>query len=132
MGGAHIRDVSGGQVTQIAGDQYLQQHYYQLVGDLPTVDARRAWTIPPPVRSFTGRDEQVAALRVQLTGQGAATLVPTAALYGMGGWARRSWRWPTHSATAQWTSSLRQDTSLEGRMSGWAASREVVEMRASS
>jgi hypothetical protein len=37
------------------------------------------------VPSFTGRDEQLAALHEQLTGQGAASLVPTAALYGMGG-----------------------------------------------
>jgi hypothetical protein len=37
------------------------------------------------VRSFTGRYEQLVALRAQLTGTGAATLVPTAALYGMGG-----------------------------------------------
>ena len=43
------------------------------------------WTIPPPVRSFTGREDQLAALHTQLTGQGAATLVPTAALTGMGG-----------------------------------------------
>lgn len=39
----------------------------------------------PPVRSFTGRDQQLAALRTQLTDQGAATLVPTTALTGMGG-----------------------------------------------
>jgi tetratricopeptide (TPR) repeat protein len=58
---------------------------YQLVEDLPAVQARRSWTIPPPVRSFTGREEQLAALRAQLTDEGAATLVPTAALYGMGG-----------------------------------------------
>ena len=49
------------------------------------VPVGRAWTIPPPVRSFTGRDEQLTALHTQLTGQGAATLVPTAALTGMGG-----------------------------------------------
>jgi hypothetical protein len=45
----------------------------------------RGWIIPPPVRSFTGRIEQLAALRAQLTGQGTATLVPTSALTGMGG-----------------------------------------------
>jgi Domain of unknown function (DUF4062)/Tetratricopeptide repeat len=58
---------------------------YQLREGLPTVPAGRPWTIPPPVRSFTGRDEQLTALHTQLTGQGAATLVPTAALTGMGG-----------------------------------------------
>ena len=58
---------------------------YQLVEDLPAVTVRLAWTIPPPVRSFTGRVEQLAVLRAQLTGEGAATLVPTAALYGIGG-----------------------------------------------
>jgi hypothetical protein len=58
---------------------------YQLREGLPAIPAGRGWTIPPPVRSFTGRDEQLAALHAQLTGQGAATLVPTAALYGMGG-----------------------------------------------
>ena len=61
------------------------QHTYQLVGGLPAVPTGRVWTIPPPVRSFTGRDEQLVALRAQLAGQGGATLVPTAALYGMGG-----------------------------------------------
>jgi tetratricopeptide (TPR) repeat protein len=51
----------------------------------PAVPSGRGWTIPPPVRSFTGRDDQLVALRAQLTDQGAATLVPTAALTGMGG-----------------------------------------------
>jgi tetratricopeptide (TPR) repeat protein len=85
VGGAHVRDVSGGQVTQVAGDQYIQQTYYQLVGDLPRVAVGRPWSIPPPVRSFTGREDQLTALHAQLTGAGAATLVPTTALYGMGG-----------------------------------------------
>jgi tetratricopeptide (TPR) repeat protein len=58
---------------------------YQLVEGLPSVAAATTWTIPPPVRSFTGRDGQLTALHTQLTGEGAATLVPTAALYGMGG-----------------------------------------------
>ena len=39
------------------------------------VPSGRGWTIPPPVRSFTGRDEQLAALHTQLTGEGVATLV---------------------------------------------------------
>ena len=50
-----------------------------------TVPSGRGWTIPPPVRSFTGRDDQLAALRTQLTDHGTATLVPTTALTGMGG-----------------------------------------------
>ena len=58
---------------------------YRLVEGLPAVVAGRAWTIPPPVPSFTGRDEQLAALRDQLTGQGAAALVPAPALSGTGG-----------------------------------------------
>jgi tetratricopeptide (TPR) repeat protein len=58
---------------------------YRLIAGLPAVPARRVWTIPPPVRSFTGRDDQLAALNKQLTRQGAATLVPTTALTGMGG-----------------------------------------------
>jgi hypothetical protein len=54
-GGAHVGgDVTGGQVTQVAGNQYLQQNY-QLVSGLPAVPAGRVWSIPPPVRSFTGR-----------------------------------------------------------------------------
>jgi len=61
------------------------RHTYRLVEGLPAVPARRAWTVPPPVRSFTGRVEQMTALHTQLTGRGAATLVPTAALTGMGG-----------------------------------------------
>jgi tetratricopeptide (TPR) repeat protein len=55
------------------------------VSGRPAIPAGRGWTIPPPVRSFTGRDDQLTALRAQLTSQGAATLVPAAALYGMGG-----------------------------------------------
>ncbi len=61
------------------------QNTYRLVRGLPGVVAGQAWKIPPPVGSFTGRDERLAALRHQLTDRGAATLVPTAALTGMGG-----------------------------------------------
>ena len=73
--------VSVAVTKQLAASQYT----YHVVEGLPAVPAGRAWTIPPPVRSFTGRDEQLAALRTRLTEEGAATLVPTAALYGMGG-----------------------------------------------
>jgi hypothetical protein len=45
----------------------------------------RVWNIPPPVRSFTGRDQQLHDLREQLVDGHAAALVPTAAMYGMGG-----------------------------------------------
>jgi hypothetical protein len=45
----------------------------------------RTWTIPPPVRSFTGRADLLDAIHVQLTREGATALVPTTALYGMGG-----------------------------------------------
>jgi Tetratricopeptide repeat len=45
----------------------------------------RVWNIPAPVRSFTGRDPQLAALRNHLRSQLRATLVPAAALYGLGG-----------------------------------------------
>jgi hypothetical protein len=62
-----------------------RHHTYRRVEGLPAVSGGRTWTIPPPVRSFTGREEQLAALHARLAGQGAATLVPTAALYGMGG-----------------------------------------------
>jgi hypothetical protein len=58
---------------------------YRLVGGRPAVTDERTWMIPPPVRSFTGRDEQLAALRSQLIGQGAAPLVPATALTGMAG-----------------------------------------------
>jgi hypothetical protein len=61
------------------------QQTYQLVGALPAVQAGRGWTIPPPVPSFIGRDEQLATLRMQLASGGGATLVPTATLYGSGG-----------------------------------------------
>ena len=82
-GGAYIRgDVVNSQVTQVSGDQYILQLGLPSVSSLA---AGRTWRIRPPVRSFTGRDEQLAALRAQLTSAGAATLVPTAALYGMGG-----------------------------------------------
>ena len=57
----------------------------QPVTGQPTIPSGRGWTIPPPVRSFTGRDDQLVALRAQLTGHGTATLVPAAALTGMGG-----------------------------------------------
>jgi tetratricopeptide (TPR) repeat protein len=51
----------------------------QQVAGQPTVPAGRGWAIAPPVRSFVGRDEQLSALREQLTSQGAA------ALHGMAG-----------------------------------------------
>jgi tetratricopeptide (TPR) repeat protein len=78
------RKVSNAVTNQLA-EQAASQDPYQLVAGLPTLPAGWGWTIPPPVRSFTGRDEQLAALHEQLTSQGAAALVPTAALYGMGG-----------------------------------------------
>jgi tetratricopeptide (TPR) repeat protein len=71
--------------TAVTNQLTPRQGTYQLRRGLPAVAIRRSWTIPPPVPSFTGRDEQLAALHAQLTSQGAATLVPTAALYGMGG-----------------------------------------------
>lgn len=45
----------------------------------------RLWNIPPPVRTFTGRDLQLAAIRERLVGGEAVALVPAAALHGMGG-----------------------------------------------
>ena len=57
----------------------------QQVTGRPAVPSGRGWTIPPPVRSFTGRDDLLAALGTQLTTQGKAMLVPTAALTGMAG-----------------------------------------------
>jgi tetratricopeptide (TPR) repeat protein len=75
----------GAAVTRQLAELAARQETYQLVKGLPTVPAKVAWTIPPPVRSFTGRTEQLASLHNQLTDQGAAALVPTAALTGMGG-----------------------------------------------
>jgi tetratricopeptide (TPR) repeat protein len=43
------------------------------------------WTIPPPVRSFTGRRDLLVALREHLMRERATALIPTTALYGMGG-----------------------------------------------
>jgi hypothetical protein len=82
--GELARKVSNAVTTQLA-EVAIDQNAYQLVAGLPALPAGRGWTIPPPVRSFTGRDGQLAALHDQLTGRGAAALVPTAALYGMGG-----------------------------------------------
>jgi hypothetical protein len=73
------------QVSVAVIKQLAARRTYHLVGGLPAVPAGRAWTIPAPVRSFTGRDQQLLTLREQLTRGGAATLVPTTALYGMGG-----------------------------------------------
>ena len=73
------------ELAQLVGVAVTNHYKYQLVSGLPSVAAVRAWTIPAPVGSFTGRDEQLVALRTQLIDRGAATLVPTAALYGMGG-----------------------------------------------
>ena len=73
------------ELAQLVGVAVTNHSDYQLVAGLPSVAAVRAWTIPAPVGSFTGRDEQLAGLRTQLIDRGAATLVPTAALYGMGG-----------------------------------------------
>jgi hypothetical protein len=73
------------ELAQLVSVAVTNRIKYQLVGGLPSVAAVRAWTIPAPVASFTGRDEQLAGLRTQLMDRCAATLVPTAALYGMGG-----------------------------------------------
>jgi hypothetical protein len=45
----------------------------------------RVWNILAPVRSFTGRDSLLAALRKQLEAGQRTARVPAAALYGMGG-----------------------------------------------
>jgi hypothetical protein len=76
-------EVSVAVTNQVAEIQAKDK--YQLIEGRPVVTGEWRWTIPPPVRSFTGRDEQLAALRTRLTDEGAATLVPTAALTGMGG-----------------------------------------------
>jgi tetratricopeptide (TPR) repeat protein len=47
--------------------------------------AERVWNIPPPVRRFVGREAQLAELRLQLTTEQRAALIPVAALHGMGG-----------------------------------------------
>jgi tetratricopeptide (TPR) repeat protein len=73
------------QLGQQVSVAVTNQLAYQLVKGLPPIPAGRGWTIPPPVRSFTGRNEMLTALHGQLTSQGAATLVPSAALTGMGG-----------------------------------------------
>jgi tetratricopeptide (TPR) repeat protein len=73
------------ELAQEVGVAVTNQLRYQLREGLPAASARRSWTIAPPVRSFTGREEQLAGLRAKLTGQGAATLVPAVALTGMGG-----------------------------------------------
>jgi hypothetical protein len=91
----------GAAVTNLLAQLAASQQTYQLREGLPTVPAGRAWTIPPPVRSFTGRDEQLSALHTQLTGQGAATLVPTRRSMAWVGSARPSWPWLMRSATEQ-------------------------------
>jgi tetratricopeptide (TPR) repeat protein len=50
-----------------------------------TPDKPRLWNIPPPVRTFIGRDLQLAAIREQLAAGEAVALLPAAALHGMGG-----------------------------------------------
>jgi len=54
----------------------------------PTPTSERVWNIPAPVRSFTGREDELSMLREQLNAEKRATLVPkvsAAALHGMGG-----------------------------------------------
>jgi hypothetical protein len=46
---------------------------------------RRVWNIPPPVRTFTGRTDELAELHQQLVKHRAAVVVPAAALWGIGG-----------------------------------------------
>ena len=72
----------GAAVTNLLA-QLAARPRYQLREGLPAVPAGRAWTIPPPVRSFTGRDEQLTALHTQTDRPGCRDLVPTAALTGM-------------------------------------------------
>jgi hypothetical protein len=73
------------ELAQKVSVAVTNQLKYRLVEGSLAVPSGRGWTIPPPVRSFVGRDEQLAALRAKLTDQGVATLVPAAALTGMGG-----------------------------------------------
>lgn len=49
------------------------------------VDHKRVWNIRAPVRSFTGRDPELAAIADHLRSNQRAALVPALALYGMDG-----------------------------------------------
>jgi tetratricopeptide (TPR) repeat protein len=98
LGGAHVDSgvKDHARVEQAGRDQIRVGRLEVRLGEQARLPAgglagllrgrgRRVWNIPLPVRSFTGRDQQLADLRAQLTSQQAAALVPTTALHGMGG-----------------------------------------------
>lgn len=53
--------------------------------DLLPLKQRRIWNIPTPVSSFTGRQVELDLLHQQLAADKSAALVPTTAIYGLGG-----------------------------------------------
>lgn len=72
-------------VTEPSGDVSINGVSITAQGLPASLEERRRWSIPPPVQSFTGREELLLTIRAQLTREGATALIPTTALYGMGG-----------------------------------------------
>jgi tetratricopeptide (TPR) repeat protein len=75
LGDADVQATNAVQITAVLNTQ----------PETTSSEDMRRWTIPSPVRSFTGRRQTLITLREQLTRGGTAALVPLTALHGMGG-----------------------------------------------
>ena len=94
-GGAHLwGSVTGGRVTQIARDWIAIKELNVSLGggadkaraEQPTLMAPHPelWNIPPRVRSFVGREQQIKAIRRHMLDRSRSVLLPEA-LHGLGG-----------------------------------------------
>jgi tetratricopeptide (TPR) repeat protein len=91
--GPKIKDVSGhARVTQIGRDQIMiKPQVINLSRDSirealrEALRTERIWNIPPPIRSFVGREGDLANIETTLARGGAAALAPAITLHGTGG-----------------------------------------------
>jgi len=95
-----------------------------------TDSKRRIWNIPPPVRTFTGRDSQLAAIREQLEAGDVVALVPTAALHGMGGigktqLARAYAHWYAEHYQLGWWIAAESESTITAALSDLAAQLDL-------
>ena len=91
---------------------------------------RRIGNIPPPVRTFTGRDSQLGAIREQLVAGDVVALVPTAALHGMGGigktqLARAYAHWYAEHYELGWWISAESESTITTAISDLAAQLDL-------
>lgn len=68
-----------------SGNVYINRVLVDSSTSADSAEGTPRWSIAPPVQSFTGRGRLLLRIREQLTSGGTTALIPTTALYGLGG-----------------------------------------------